>query len=88
MEVADAAVWQGAVLGGIVIWVLSASYLDVTSNLRSFLQPWVSHHVEIGTPMILQIQVINIFNLYDWEKKKERKYPDFYSLKVVIFSMF
>ncbi|MED6106224.1 hypothetical protein PIB30_002677 [Stylosanthes scabra] len=56
MEAADAAVWQGAVLGGIVIWIVTASFLDVTLKLRSFLQPWVSHHVEIGTPIILQIQ--------------------------------
>ncbi|KAL1351101.1 hypothetical protein HN51_015069 [Arachis hypogaea] len=56
MEAADAAVWQGAVLGGIVIWVVTASFLDVTFKLRSFLQPWVSHHVDIGVPFILQIQ--------------------------------
>ncbi|KAJ1392732.1 Phosphatidic acid phosphatase type 2/haloperoxidase [Sesbania bispinosa] len=46
----------GAVLGGIIFWVVSASYLNVTRKLRSFLQPWVSHYVDSGTPIILQIQ--------------------------------
>ncbi|RXH81255.1 hypothetical protein DVH24_005169 [Malus domestica] len=50
------AVWQGATLCGIVSWMIVASYLDVTRKLRSFLQPWVAHHVTAGTPLILQIQ--------------------------------
>ncbi|CAJ1880558.1 unnamed protein product [Sphenostylis stenocarpa] len=51
-----AAVWQGAFLGGILFWLVSASYLDVTRKLRSFFQPWVSHHVDTQTPIILKIQ--------------------------------
>ncbi|KAK7284724.1 hypothetical protein RJT34_19476 [Clitoria ternatea] len=51
-----AALWQGAVLGGIIFWVVSSSYLNVTHKLRSFLQPRVSHYVDSGTPIILQIQ--------------------------------
>ncbi|KAK7244695.1 hypothetical protein RIF29_39520 [Crotalaria pallida] len=50
------AVCQGAILGGILFWVFSSSYLNLTGKLRSFLQPWVTHHVEIGTPIVLQIQ--------------------------------
>ena len=42
------AVWQGATLGGIVAWILISSYLNVTRKLRSFLQPWVAHHVIAG----------------------------------------
>ncbi|ESW35027.1 hypothetical protein PHAVU_001G200400 [Phaseolus vulgaris] len=56
MEGEGAAVWQGAVLGGILFWLVSASYLDVTRKLRSFFQPWVSHHVDTQTPVILKIQ--------------------------------
>ncbi|KAK7378911.1 hypothetical protein VNO80_04360 [Phaseolus coccineus] len=56
MEGEGAAVWQGAVLGGILFWLVSASYLDVTRKLRSFFQPWVSHHVDTQTPFILKIQ--------------------------------
>jgi hypothetical protein len=51
------AVWQGTTLCGIVVWTLIASYLNVTRKLRSFLQPWVVHHVITGTPLIFQIQV-------------------------------
>ncbi|KAB1222426.1 Lipid phosphate phosphatase delta [Morella rubra] len=47
---------QGATLGGIVAWIVIASHLNVTRKLRSFLQPWVSHHVVTGTPLILRIQ--------------------------------
>ncbi|VVA31791.1 PREDICTED: lipid phosphate phosphatase [Prunus dulcis] len=50
------AVWQGATLCGIVLWIIVASYLDVTRKLRSFLQPWVAQHVTTDTPLILQIQ--------------------------------
>ncbi|KAL6141566.1 hypothetical protein ACLB2K_059854 [Fragaria x ananassa] len=50
------AVWQGATLCGILTWILMASYLNLTPKLRSLLQPWVSHHVITGTPLILQIQ--------------------------------
>ncbi|KAG4913641.1 hypothetical protein JHK82_054226 [Glycine max] len=56
MEGEGAAVWQGAVLGGIIFWLVSASYLNVTRKLRSFLQPWVTHHVVTQTPIILKIQ--------------------------------
>ncbi|QCD98161.1 sphingosine-1-phosphate phosphatase 1 [Vigna unguiculata] len=51
-----ASVWQGAVLGGILFWIVSASYLDVTRKLRSLFQPWVSHHVETQTSVVLKIQ--------------------------------
>jgi len=57
MEGEGAAVWQGAVLGGIIFWLVSASYLNATRKLRSFLQPWVTHHVVTQTPIILKIQV-------------------------------
>ena len=57
MEGEGAAVWQGAVLGGILFWIVSASYLDVTRKLRSLFQPWVSHHVETQTSVVLKIQV-------------------------------
>lgn len=56
MEGEGAAVWRGAVLGGIIFWLVSASYLNVTRKLRSFLQPWVTHHVVTQTPIILKIQ--------------------------------
>ncbi|KAG5044007.1 hypothetical protein JHK87_007922 [Glycine soja] len=56
MEGEGAAVWQGAVLGGIIFWLVSASYLNATRKLRSFLQPWVTHHVDTQTPIILKIQ--------------------------------
>lgn len=48
--------WQSAVLGGIVAWILMSSTLDITRKIRSFLQPWVTHHVVSGIPFILQIQ--------------------------------
>ncbi|KAK7337371.1 hypothetical protein VNO77_17939 [Canavalia gladiata] len=51
-----ASLWQGAVLGGIIFWLFSASYLNVTCKLRSFFQPLVSHYVDAGTPILLQIQ--------------------------------
>ncbi|XP_062166797.1 lipid phosphate phosphatase delta [Alnus glutinosa] len=50
------AVWQGATLCGIVAWIVIASYLNVTRKLRSFLQPWVAHHVITGNSLVLQIQ--------------------------------
>ncbi|KAK9921602.1 hypothetical protein M0R45_030106 [Rubus argutus] len=50
------AIWQGATLCGIVTWILMASYLNLTPKLRSWLQPWVAHHVIAGTPLVLQIQ--------------------------------
>ena len=61
------AVWQGATLGGIVAWILISSYLNVTRKLRSFLQPWVAHHVIAGTPLIFQIQVL--FNFCNYKRK-------------------
>ncbi|KAI9090657.1 hypothetical protein K1719_028510 [Acacia pycnantha] len=56
MTECSAAVWQGAALAGLFFWIVSSSYLNVTRRLRSFLQPWVIHHVESGTSIILQIQ--------------------------------
>jgi sphingosine-1-phosphate phosphatase 1 len=50
------AVWQGAVLGGIFFWLISSSYLNLTLKLRSFLQPFVIHYVQTGTPILLRIQ--------------------------------
>lgn len=44
------------VLCGIVSWIMVSSYLNVTQKFRSLLQPWVIHHVNTGTPIILQIQ--------------------------------
>ncbi|KAG2686859.1 hypothetical protein I3760_09G026400 [Carya illinoinensis] len=52
----SAAMWQAATLCGIVAWIVITSRLNVTLKLRSFLQPWVAHHVITGTPFILQIQ--------------------------------
>ncbi|KAK4272624.1 hypothetical protein QN277_021151 [Acacia crassicarpa] len=51
-----ASMWQGTALAGIVLWIGLSSYFGVTRKLRSFLQPWVAHHVEVGTPVILRIQ--------------------------------
>ncbi|KAI9122244.1 hypothetical protein K1719_006933 [Acacia pycnantha] len=51
-----ATMWQGTALAGIVLWIGLSSYFDVTRKLRSFLQPWVAHHVEVGTPVVLRIQ--------------------------------
>ncbi|KAJ6743112.1 PHOSPHATIDIC ACID PHOSPHATASE TYPE 2/HALOPEROXIDASE-RELATED [Salix viminalis] len=48
--------WQGLALCGIVSWIVISSSLNVTRKLRTLVQPWVSHHVITGTPMILQIQ--------------------------------
>jgi len=51
------ALWQGLTLCGIVSWIFISSCLNVTQKLRNLVQPWVSHHVITGTPIILQIQV-------------------------------
>lgn len=56
------ALWQGAVLAGILFWLLSSSYLNLTLKLRSFLQPFVTHYVQTGIPILLQIQVITRHN--------------------------
>ncbi|KAG6770268.1 hypothetical protein POTOM_025944 [Populus tomentosa] len=48
--------WQGLALCGIVSWIVISSSLDVTRKIRTLVQPWVSHHVITGTPIILQIQ--------------------------------
>jgi len=53
----NSSLWQGAILGGILFWLLSSSYLNLTLELRSFLQPFVTHYVQSGTPILLQIQV-------------------------------
>ncbi|KAF7818915.1 lipid phosphate phosphatase delta [Senna tora] len=50
------AVWQGAALGGLFLWILSSSYLNVTPTLRSFLQPWVVRRVHSGISTVLWIQ--------------------------------
>ncbi|KAJ6968228.1 lipid phosphate phosphatase delta-like [Populus alba x Populus x berolinensis] len=57
------ALWQGLTLCGIVSWIFISSCLNVTQKLRTLVQPWVSHHVITGTPIILQIQVsINFYH--------------------------
>jgi len=56
--------WQGLALCGIVSWIVLSSSLDVTRKLRTLVQPWVSHHVITGTPIILQIQVSITFHQY------------------------
>ncbi|KAL2923958.1 Lipid phosphate phosphatase delta [Bienertia sinuspersici] len=48
--------WQTATLSGIVAWILVSTILNLTLKIRSFLQPWVIHHVKTGIPLILQIQ--------------------------------
>jgi len=53
----NSSLWQGAILCGILFWLLSSSYLNLTLKLRSFLQPFVTHYVQSGTPILLQIQV-------------------------------
>ncbi|CAL0310038.1 unnamed protein product [Lupinus luteus] len=55
-EGASGAVWQGVILGGILFWILYSSYLNLTQKLRSFLQPWITHHVQTGAPIVLHIQ--------------------------------
>ncbi|KAL9373840.1 hypothetical protein Peur_033460 [Populus x canadensis] len=50
------ALWQGLTVCGIVSWIFISSCLNVTQKLRNLVQPWVSHHVITGTPIILQIQ--------------------------------
>uniref|UniRef100_A0A2P2L677 Phosphatidic acid phosphatase family protein n=1 Tax=Rhizophora mucronata TaxID=61149 RepID=A0A2P2L677_RHIMU len=50
------ALCQGLTLCGIVSWIVMSSCLGVTQKLRSLLQPLVSHHVNNGTPTIVQIQ--------------------------------
>ncbi|EEF31207.1 sphingosine-1-phosphate phosphohydrolase, putative [Ricinus communis] len=48
--------WQGLTLCGIVSWIVISSCFNVTLKIRSFLQPWVTHHVISGTPLIIRIQ--------------------------------
>ncbi|KAL0316902.1 UNVERIFIED_CONTAM: Lipid phosphate phosphatase delta [Sesamum radiatum] len=48
--------WQVISLCGIALWISISSILNVTQNLRSFTQPWVSRLVISGTPIILKIQ--------------------------------
>ena len=57
-------VWQAASLSGIVAWIFLASIFDLTRKIRSFVQPWVAHHVKIGIPFILQIQVFKILLIF------------------------
>ncbi|KAE9585313.1 putative phosphatidate phosphatase [Lupinus albus] len=57
MEIEGACVvWQGAILGGILFWIFSSSHFNLTQKLRSFLQPWATHHVQTTTHIVLQIQ--------------------------------
>ena len=79
------AVWQGATLGGIVAWILISSYLNVTRKLRSFLQPWVAHHVIAGTPLIFQIQVL--FNFCNYKRKPRSSFL-FKCLYIYVFLLF
>ena len=79
------AVWQGATLGGIVAWILISSYLNVTRKLRSFLQPWVAHHVIAGTPLIFQIQVL--FNFCNYKRKPRSSFL-FNCLYIYVFLLF
>ena len=79
------AVWQGATLGGIVAWILISSYLNVTRKLRSFLQPWVAHHVIAGTPLIFQIQVS--FNFCNYKRKPRSSFL-FNCLYIYVFLLF
>ncbi|KAF2289549.1 hypothetical protein GH714_037108 [Hevea brasiliensis] len=50
------ALWQGVTLAGILSWIVISSCLNVTQMIRSLVQPWVTHHVITGTPLIIQIQ--------------------------------
>ncbi|KAK4784801.1 hypothetical protein SAY86_019169 [Trapa natans] len=50
------ALWQGATLCGIWLWIFLSSYLNLTRMIRSLTQQWVVHHVVAGTPLIIQIQ--------------------------------
>ncbi|KAL2225844.1 lipid phosphate phosphatase delta [Sesamum indicum] len=43
-------------LCGIAFWILISSKFNLTQKLRSLTQPWVSHSVISGTPIILKIQ--------------------------------
>ncbi|KAL0405043.1 UNVERIFIED_CONTAM: Lipid phosphate phosphatase delta [Sesamum radiatum] len=43
-------------LCGIAFWILISSKFHLTQKLRSLTQPWVSHSVISGTPIILKIQ--------------------------------
>ncbi|EYU39977.1 hypothetical protein ABFS82_10G175300 [Erythranthe guttata] len=48
--------WQVIFLCGIGLWILISSFFNVTRNLRSLTQPWVSRRVISGIPIILKIQ--------------------------------
>lgn len=72
------ALWQGVTLTGILSWILISSYLKVTDKVRSLFQPWVTHHVIIGTPLIIKIQVFNYIS-------SNKQNPDF-SLIVCFFN--
>lgn len=48
--------WQVVSVSGVISWIALSSFLNVTQKLRSFIQPWVTHHVESGTPIVLRIQ--------------------------------
>ncbi|KAJ9181223.1 hypothetical protein P3X46_009375 [Hevea brasiliensis] len=50
------ALWQGVTLAGILSWIVISSCLNVTQMIRSLVQPWVTHHVITGAPLIIQIQ--------------------------------
>ncbi|XP_043692199.1 lipid phosphate phosphatase delta-like [Telopea speciosissima] len=43
-------------LSALLLWNVVASYFDITHNLRSLTQQWITHRVIADTPLILQIQ--------------------------------
>lgn len=55
-------VWQTVALCGLLSWIGLASYINITHKLRSSLQPWVTRHVVTGAPLILRIQVLELFS--------------------------
>ncbi|KAF9593432.1 hypothetical protein IFM89_022898 [Coptis chinensis] len=48
--------WQFVSIFSIFSWIVFSSFFNVTYKLRSFIQPWVSHHVVKDTPFIIKIQ--------------------------------
>ncbi|KAK9058681.1 hypothetical protein SSX86_023523 [Deinandra increscens subsp. villosa] len=48
--------WQLSFLFGVFTWIVVSSMFNVTQKIRSSVQPWVSHRVISGIPIILQIQ--------------------------------
>ncbi|XP_051149389.1 lipid phosphate phosphatase delta [Andrographis paniculata] len=48
--------WQVFSLGGIALWIVISTILNLTQKIRSFAQPWVSRRVIADVPIILKIQ--------------------------------